>query len=361
MPFTAFFLQTYCPRYVHAWEAKHSRKESWRACKRRFSRVAVEASQIPAESVEYKDTPTDIAFIALCRIAYGNIAGWQSKRSWTSGHETFAGMVEVSRALMKVDNRSTSHIQLQFHQYLGTGNFKEESPTLYLIAFLQGRSSAEQREAVIAGFPAIPPWFRKLFPYSKWGAQLNAKITPAFFTWLVGPMETVEVEVNGQVQRSGVHIKRCRLAQKPPLRRFKSKFNQAHTRCNGCCPCPKRWCVAAFAVVIWRGGIHATQTCCGSHALCPAPKIAAGLEGIAAPFGAPAPPQSDTTSSSSFYGPCCVPTFHNSSSPAEQHSGAWSGSCAGTWLRAGVLQCASTCARHPPSPSSRSSWACRSP
>lgn len=174
MPFTAFFLQTYCPRHVHAWEAKHFRKESWRACKRRFNRVEVEASQIPAESVEYKDTPTDIAFIALCRMAYGNIAGWQSKRSWTSGHETFAGMVEVSRALMK------------------------------------GRSSAEQREAVIAGFPAIPPWFRKLFPYSKWGAQLNAKITPAFFTWLVGPMETVEVEVNGQVQQSGVHIKRCR-------------------------------------------------------------------------------------------------------------------------------------------------------
>lgn len=32
----------------------------------------------------------------------------------------------------------------------------------------------------------VPDWFRRLFPYSKWGAELNARITPAFFTWLVG-------------------------------------------------------------------------------------------------------------------------------------------------------------------------------
>ena len=32
----------------------------------------------------------------------------------------------------------------------------------------------------------------------------------AFFTWLVGPMETEEAEVNGQLQRSVVKIKRCR-------------------------------------------------------------------------------------------------------------------------------------------------------
>lgn len=93
--------------------------------------------------IEYKDSLTDIAFIALCRKAYGNLAGtplkkhpagsrygglgssrmqgcavlcvasrselaslclsgWQSERSWTQGNETFKGMVEVSKALMKV-------------------------------------------------------------------------------------------------------------------------------------------------------------------------------------------------------------------------------------------------------------------
>ena len=53
--------------------------------------------------------------------------------------------------------------------------------------------------------------FRKLFPYSKWGAQLNARITPAFFTWLVGPMQTEEVDIEGQgSMRSAVHIEKCR-------------------------------------------------------------------------------------------------------------------------------------------------------
>ncbi|KAK9805984.1 hypothetical protein WJX73_000029 [Symbiochloris irregularis] len=83
-----------------------------------------------AEEVEYKDGWTDIAFIALCRKAYGSLAGWQSERSWRDGPETFAGMVEVSRVLMK------------------------------------GKTAAQQKDAVIAGFPQVPGWFRKLFPYS---------------------------------------------------------------------------------------------------------------------------------------------------------------------------------------------------
>lgn len=133
----------------------------------------------PTVAVEYKDSPTDIAFINMCRVAYGNISGWQSERRWDDGVETFTGMIEVSRSLMK------------------------------------GRNAAQQRDAVIAGFPSVPAWFRKLFPYSKWGAEINAKITPAFFAWLVGPMKTVEVEFerpNGDVvvQNSGVHIERCR-------------------------------------------------------------------------------------------------------------------------------------------------------
>ena len=76
---------------------------------------------------------------------------------------------------------------------------------------VQGRSAAKQRAAVIQGFPSVPQWFRKLFPYSKWGAELNARITPAFFTWLVGPMQTQEATAdNGVVQHSAVHIERCR-------------------------------------------------------------------------------------------------------------------------------------------------------
>lgn len=82
-----------------------------------------------AEKPTYNDSWTDILFIALCRQAYGNLSGWQSPRGWLDGPETFKGMVEVSRSLMR------------------------------------GRTAAEQYNAVIAGFPAVPDWFRRVFPY----------------------------------------------------------------------------------------------------------------------------------------------------------------------------------------------------
>ncbi|KAK9840182.1 hypothetical protein WJX74_004918 [Apatococcus lobatus] len=77
-------------------------------------------------------------------------------------------------------------------------------------AMMKSRNATQQRDAVISGFPAIPAWFRRLFPYSKWGAEANAWITPTFFAWLVGPMEIEETEIAGVRQRSQVHIKRCR-------------------------------------------------------------------------------------------------------------------------------------------------------
>lgn len=68
------------------------------------------------------------------------------------------------------------------------------------------------------GFPRVPKWFRRLFPYSKWGAELNAHITPAFFTWLVGPMQTQDAVVDdGIKQQSAVHIERCRCSGAVPL------------------------------------------------------------------------------------------------------------------------------------------------
>ena len=68
---------------------------------------------------------------------------------------------------------------------------------------------------MISGFPQVPQWFRDLFPYSKWGAEINAKLTLLFFNWLVGPMEIVEAEVNGEKQMSQVHIKQCRSKDRP--------------------------------------------------------------------------------------------------------------------------------------------------
>jgi hypothetical protein len=59
-------------------------------------------SEEQQEEVEYKDTWSDVQFINLCRRAYGNLAGWQSSNDWNNGEKTYQGMLEVSRALMKV-------------------------------------------------------------------------------------------------------------------------------------------------------------------------------------------------------------------------------------------------------------------
>ena len=172
------------------------------------------------EDVEYKDTWSDVQFINMCRTAYGNLAGWQSPRDWKDGSETYQGMLEVSRALMKVPLASSYGSKGDSTTSLTSANcctstVMSKSWLLILrkhthCACMQGKSAAEQRDAVIRGFPQVPTWFRKVFPYSKWGAELNARITPAFFSWLVGPMETETAEVNGRQQRSSVHIKRCR-------------------------------------------------------------------------------------------------------------------------------------------------------
>jgi len=108
------------------------------------------------------------------------VAGWQSDRAWDDGAESYRGMVEISRRILA-----------------------------------QSQSGEDAAARVISGFPEVPPWFRALFPYSVWGAKLNARITPAFFRWLVGPCEPTAVEIEtspGVVEEveSGVLIRRCR-------------------------------------------------------------------------------------------------------------------------------------------------------
>lgn len=120
--------------------------------------------------------PLSVAFIGLCRTAYGNLAGWQSPNDWRDPAATFAGMVDVSRALLRSK---------------------------------RGDASAA-RAAVIEGLPRVPAWFRRLFPYSRWGAALNARVTPGAFGWLVGAARVIEIDVDGRPLRAGVEIERCR-------------------------------------------------------------------------------------------------------------------------------------------------------
>lgn len=99
-------------------------------------------------------------------------------------------MVEVSRALMKVRAAGVTGAALMssaaiFRAAVPDRNELQKLPlaamaSLPTLLLLQGRTADQQRDAVISGFPQVPPWFRRAFPYSKWGAEVNAKITPAF-------------------------------------------------------------------------------------------------------------------------------------------------------------------------------------
>ena len=73
--------------------------------RRRVFRAQAPPAENQQEQVEYKDSWSDVHFINMCRKAYGNLAGWQSPREWQNGLETYQGMIEVSRALMKVCDR----------------------------------------------------------------------------------------------------------------------------------------------------------------------------------------------------------------------------------------------------------------
>ena len=138
--------------------------------------IQAHAAPRPGTSPRVGHDPLSVAFIALCRTAYGRLAGWQSPASWTDPDETFAGMTDVSRALLRSKRGDVD----------------------------------AARAAVIAALPRVPPWFRKLFPYSRWGAALNGRITPGAFGWLVGEARVIEIEVDGRPLRSGVEIERCR-------------------------------------------------------------------------------------------------------------------------------------------------------
>ncbi|KAK9824643.1 hypothetical protein WJX72_012018 [[Myrmecia] bisecta] len=84
---------------------------------------------------------------------------------------------------------------------------------------MKGRSSKQQQAVVMGVLKSLlpeqgPGVFRRLFPFTKWSAEANARLTTMFFSWLVGPMELkeVEIEYKGQKEtwKSGVLIKKCR-------------------------------------------------------------------------------------------------------------------------------------------------------
>ncbi|MCG9891546.1 MAG: DUF4033 domain-containing protein [Thermosynechococcaceae cyanobacterium MS004] len=85
---------------------------------------------------------------------------------------------------------------------------------------MQGRNADQQQEVVAVVLKSLVPspvlWLiRTVTSPTKLVCELNAWFAGVLFEWLVGPCETVEVEVsdaagNTTLQRSGVHIQKCR-------------------------------------------------------------------------------------------------------------------------------------------------------
>lgn len=85
---------------------------------------------------------------------------------------------------------------------------------------MQGRNAQEQQALVAVVLKSLVPapvlWLiRNLFSPTQLVCELNAWFATLLFEWLVGPCEVTEVEVSEpdgaiNLQKSGVHIKKCR-------------------------------------------------------------------------------------------------------------------------------------------------------
>lgn len=85
---------------------------------------------------------------------------------------------------------------------------------------MHGRNAKEQQAVVGKVLSSLVPsvvstLIRRLFSPTRWVCESNAWFATLLFEWLVGPCEVREVEVVGldqqvRVQRSGVHLKKCR-------------------------------------------------------------------------------------------------------------------------------------------------------
>lgn len=154
--------------------------------------------------------------IIRCGIAEpsGEPAPLGQKTKYNDGFFEKAFMTLFARKMEKFASPAKSKTETKMKRWFDFG-YDYESFVDVSKRVMEGRSRQQQQEVVREVLlsmlpPGAPAQFRKLFPPSKWAAEFNAALTVPFFHWLVGPSEVVEVEINGEKQRSGVHIKKCR-------------------------------------------------------------------------------------------------------------------------------------------------------
>lgn len=154
--------------------------------------------------------------IIRCGIAEpsGEPAPLGQKTKYNDGFFEKAFMTLFARKMEKFASPAKSKTETKKKHWFDFG-YDYESFVDVSKRVMEGRSRQQQQEVVREVLlsmlpPGAPAQFRKLFPPTKWAAEFNAALTVPFFHWLVGPSEVVEVDINGEKQRSGVHIKKCR-------------------------------------------------------------------------------------------------------------------------------------------------------
>ncbi|XP_058737991.1 beta-carotene isomerase D27, chloroplastic-like [Vicia villosa] len=79
-------------------------------------------------------------------------------------------------------------------------------------------NSIEQQEVIIQALNRLFPesvflLIRKLLPPCKFTREHFAIFTTLFFTWLLGPSEVRESEINGRREKNAVYVKKCRFLE----------------------------------------------------------------------------------------------------------------------------------------------------
>ncbi|KAK7245420.1 hypothetical protein RIF29_40266 [Crotalaria pallida] len=118
------------------------------------------------------------------------------------------------------DLLAINHLSKSFQAASGFTNSKSGYESLVEAATVasQKLNPIQQREAAIQALDrAIPKpilsMIRTLLPQSKFTRECFAAFTTLFFTWLMGPSEVRESEVNGRREKNVVYIKKCRFLE----------------------------------------------------------------------------------------------------------------------------------------------------
>jgi hypothetical protein len=120
-----------------------------------------------------------------------------------------------ARIFIGLFSRKMAHALGQGTEFKGYEGFVNLSQKI-----MQGRNAQQQQALVAVVLKSLVPapvlWvIRHLFSPTRLVCELNAWFASRLFEWLVGPCEVVAVEVPGEngelrLQKSGVHIKKCR-------------------------------------------------------------------------------------------------------------------------------------------------------